>query len=149
MKAKKQEQPSKITNFYYPGCSNDLKLFIDTTESHWKKDTSKDNEEKKSSNLRHTSFVGTETNDMPYGKMIDLLEWSKDFEESNRKEDPESESEMVSTVNIILPSMFKVRNKNSPSFLKTEVVLNCVYKHKPVDMKLKIKELVNYILITL
>ena len=90
MKAKKQEQPSKITNFYYPGCGNDLKLSIDTAESHGKKDTSKDNEEKKSSNLRHTSFVGTETNDMSYGKMIDLLEWSIDFEESNSKEDPES-----------------------------------------------------------
>ena len=31
--------------------------------------------------------------------------------------------------------MFKVRNENFPSSLKADVVLNCVYKHKQVDME--------------
>ena len=56
---------------------------------------------------------------------------------------------MVSTMNKILPSMLDVRNEKFTLSLKTEVDLNCMYKHKLANIMLKINELVIYLLITI
>ena len=127
----RQSTPSSdMTNFYYPGSHQRLKLIeenFDTTGSDEDMSEEKDNSTDKN---RLSSIVEGEASDKSYEAMLEHLGFSVEHEEMSKEPDEQEILGLLLDVAKNCSPMYRAWMKSIPVQVKADVIINWLYKHK-------------------
>ena len=124
------ESRLEMTNFYYPGCNQRLRLIKEDPAPSDSDDEVSDREEEKEIRNHPIGFIGTEANDISYKTMCDFYVFSLEFEEIDSDPEEEKMSYIAWAVAKNRSPMFLARIEPIPDDIKADIIVNWWYKHK-------------------
>ena len=93
--------PSNMTNFYYPGSHQRLKLIEENFDTTGSDEDMSEEEDNSSDRNRLSSFVGREASDMSYEAMLKHLGFSVEHEEMSKEPDEQE----IPTLSLDVPKI--------------------------------------------
>ena len=123
----------EMTNFYLPGSGGSLKLRSeDYIASESDQDSSFEEEMKTDANFV-LGFVGSKPGETYYGRALEEIKYDIDLEDDVSVLRPKSYNEIETAIQKRGSAMFRTRSEPISKRIKSEIVLNCVYRHKTSD----------------
>ena len=114
----------EMTNFYYPGCNQRLRLIKEDPASSDSDDEVSDREENKEIRNHPIGLIGTEANDISYKTMCDFCMFSLEFEEIDSDPEEEKMSYISWAVAKNWSPMFLSRIEPIPVDIKADIIVN-------------------------
>ena len=119
-----------ITKFYLPGSGDSLRMSSgDSDISSSDQDSSSEEEMEVDPGLV-AGFVGSKSGEIYYGLVLEYIKYDIDLEDDVSLSWPKSENEIKKAIQRRGSPMLRVRSEPISENIKSEIVLNWVYRHK-------------------
>ena len=120
----------ELTKFYLPGSRGSLTMNNEESDiSSSDRDSSHEEEMKTDPDLV-IGFVGSNTDETHYEHVLESIWFDIDLEDDTTLPRLLSDNEIEKSIQRKGSPMLRVRCESIPKSIKSEIILNCVYKHK-------------------